>query len=97
MTYRPSNACWVNWSFKFYCSKIGGDKFAPNAAPGLIAGWRLEPGSVLDLAKLKNRTGAWTDPLPVPEQEIYVTADDVPGFPLKDASEIALSRLGLKL
>ena len=27
----------------FYRSKIG-DKFAPNAAPGLFAGWRLEPG-----------------------------------------------------
>ena len=77
-----------------------GDKFAPNAAPGLFAGWRLEPGCaykgvglILDLAKLKNRTGAWIDPLPVPEQEIYAK-DDVPGFPLKDASEIALSRLG---
>ena len=84
----------------FYRSKIG-DKFAPNAAPGLFAGWRLEPGCaykgvglVLDLAKLKNRTGAWTGPIPVPEQEIYVK-DEAPGFPLKDASEIALSRLGL--
>ena len=83
----------------FYCSKIG-NKLAPNAAPGLFAGWRLEPGCsykgvglVLDLAKLKNRSGAWTDPLPVPEQEIYVK-DDVPGFPLKHTSEIALSRLG---
>ena len=83
----------------FYRSKIG-DKFAPNAAPGLFAGWRLEPGCsykcvglVLDLAKLKNRSGAWTDPLPVPEQEIYAK-DDVPGCPLKDASETALSRLG---
>ena len=82
----------------FYRSKTG-DKFAPNAAPGLFAGWRLEPGCsckgvglVFDVAKLKNRSGAWTDPLPVPEQEIYVR-DDVPGFPLKD-SEIALSRLG---
>ena len=83
----------------FYRSKIG-DTFAPNAAPGLFAGWRLEPGCsyksvglILDLAKLKNRSGAWTHPLPVPEQEIYVK-DDVPGFPLKDASEIALSRPG---
>ena len=49
--------------------------------------------SLLDLAKLKNRSGAWTDPLSVPEQEIYVK-DDVPGFPLKDASGIALGRLG---
>ena len=61
----------------FYRSKIG-DKSAPTAAPGLFAGWRLEPGCaykgvglVLDL-KLKNRSGAWTDPLLVPEQEIYV-------------------------
>ena len=82
----------------FYRSRIG-DKFAPNAAPGLFEGWRLEPGFsekgavlILDLAKLENRTGAWTDPLPVSEKEIYVK-DDVPGFPLKDASEIALSRL----
>ena len=66
----------------FYRSKIG-DKFAPNAAPGLFAGW---VGLVLDLAKLKNRSGAWTDPLPVPEQEIYVK-DEVPGFPLKDATD----------
>ena len=83
----------------FYRSKIG-DKFAPNAAPGLFAGWRLEPGCsykglglVLGLAKLKNRTGAWTDPLPAPEQEIYVK-DEAPGFPLKGAAEIALSPLG---
>ena len=83
----------------FYRSKTG-DKFAPNASRGLVARWRLEPGCsytgvgmVLDLAKLKNRTGAWTDPFPVPEQEIYVK-DEIPGFPLKDASEIALSRLG---
>ena len=83
----------------FYRSKIG-DKLAPNAAPGLFAGWRLELGGsykgvglVLDLAKLVNRSGAWTDPLPVPEQEIYVE-DDVPGFPLKDPSKIALGRLG---
>ena len=85
----------------FFRSKIGG-KFAPDAAPGLLAGWRLEPGCsyqgvgfVLDLAKIKNRTGAWTDPFPVPEQEIYVR-DEVPGFPLKDA-EIALSRLGFMM
>ena len=50
-------------------------------------------GLVLDLSKLKNRSGAWTDPLPDPEQEIYVK-DEAPGFPLKDAAEIALSRLG---
>ena len=49
---------------------------------------------MLDLANLKERTGAWSDPFPVPEQEIYVK-DEVPGFPLKDASEMALSRLGL--
>ena len=54
-----------------FCRSRIGDKFAPNAAPGLFAGWRLEPGCaykgvglVLDLAKLKNRSGAWTDPLP---------------------------------
>ena len=82
-----------------YRSKIG-DKFAPNAAPGLFAGWRLEPGCAykgvglaVDRAKFKNRSGAWTDPLPVPEQEIYVK-DEAPGFQLKDAVEIALSRLG---
>ena len=34
---------------------------------------------ILDLAKLETRTGAWTDPFPVPEKEIYVK-DDVPGF-----------------
>ena len=69
----------------FYRSKID-DRFAPNTAPGLFAGWRLEPGCsskgvglVLDLANLKNRTGAWTNPLPVPEQEIYVK-DDAPAF-----------------
>ena len=73
----------------FYRSKIG-DKFVPNAPPGLF----LEPGCAykglglnLDLAKLKNRTGAWTDPLPVPEQEIYVK-DEALGFPLKDTAEI---------
>ena len=86
-------------SVALYRSKIG-DKFGPNAAPGFVAGWRLKPGCaykgvglVLDLAKLKNRTGPWTDPLPVPELEIYVK-DEAPGFPLKDAAEIALSRLG---
>ena len=91
--------CWVLGQLVFYRSKIG-DKFAPNAAPGLLAGWRLEPGCaykgvgpVLDLAKIKNRSGAWTDPSPVPEQEIYVK-DEAPGFPLKDAVEIAPSRLG---
>ena len=82
----------------FYYSKIS-DKFAPNAASGLFAGWRLEPGCaykcvdlILDFAKLKIRTGAWIDPLPVPQQEIYVKAE-APGFPLKDA-EIVLNQLG---
>ena len=96
MTSRPSHVCWVSWSFTH--SKIG-DKFVPNAAPGLFAGWRLEPGCsykgvglIFHLARRENRSGAWTDPLPVPEQEIH-GKDDVPGFPLKGASEIALSRL----
>ena len=53
-------------------------------------------GLVLDLAKLKHRSGAWTDPLPVPEQEIYVE-DEAPGFSLNDATEIALSRLGFEV
>eukprot|EP00439_Symbiodinium_sp_Y106_P039826 s6676_g4.t2 len=54
-------------------------KFGPNAAPGLSAGWRLEPGGiyrdvtlVLDLEKLRTRPGAWTDPVSVPESELYV-------------------------
>ena len=76
--------CWVSWSF--IVPRLVISSPAPNAAPGLFAGWRLEPGCaykgvglVLDVAKLKNRAGAWTDPLPVPEQEIYVK-DEAPGF-----------------
>ena len=95
----PPIKCGVSWSFAVPRLAISLTRM--NAAPGLFAGWRLEPGCsykgaglVLDLAKLKNRSGAWTDPFPVPEQEIYVKDDD-PGFLLKDASEIALSQLGV--
>ncbi|OLQ14226.1 hypothetical protein AK812_SmicGene1638 [Symbiodinium microadriaticum] len=71
-------------------------KFGPNAAPGLFAGWRLEPRSiyrsvtfVLDLEKLRLKSGAWTDPLNVPEAELYVRSGD-PVFPLRHAAEHGL-------
>ena len=71
-------------------------KFGPNAAPGLFAGWRLEPGCiyrsvtyVLDIEKLRMKSGAWTDPLSVPEAELYVRSGD-PVFPLRNAAEHAL-------
>ena len=71
-------------------------KFRPNAAPGLSAGWRLEPGGiyrdvtlVLDLEKLRSRPGAWTDPVSVPESELYVRSG-APVFPPRNAAEHAL-------
>ncbi|OLP93635.1 hypothetical protein AK812_SmicGene24425 [Symbiodinium microadriaticum] len=79
----------------FYRNKSD-SKFGPNAAPGLFAGWRLEPGCiyrsvtyVLDLEKLRLKSGAWTDPLSVPEAELYVRSGD-PVFPLRNAAEHAL-------
>ena len=71
-------------------------KFGPNAAPGLFAGWRLEPGGiyrdvtfVLHLEKFRTKSGAWTDPVSVPESELYVRSRD-PVFPLRNAAEHAL-------
>ena len=71
-------------------------KFGPNAAPGLFAGWRLEPGGiyrdvtfVLDLEKPRTKSGAWTDPVSVPESELYARSGD-PVFPLRNAAEHAL-------
>ena len=71
-------------------------KFGPNAAPCLFAGWRLEPGGiyrdvtfVLDLEKLRTKSGAWTDPVSVPESELYARSGD-PVFPLRNAAEHAL-------
>ena len=71
-------------------------KFGPNAAPALFAGWRIEPGGiyrsvtlVLDLEKLRLKAGAWTEPLSVPETELYVR-EGAPMFPLRNASEHAL-------
>ena len=71
-------------------------KFGPNAAPGLFAGWRLEPGGiyrdvtlVLDLEILRTKTGAWTDPISVPESELYVRSG-APVLPLRNAAEHAL-------
>ena len=71
-------------------------KFGPNAAPGLFAGWRLEPGGiyrdvtrVLDLEKLRTKSGAWTDPVNVPESELHVRSG-APVFPLRNAAEHAL-------
>ena len=83
----------------FYRSKSD-DKFSPNAKPGLFAGWRIEPGFtyrpvtyVLDLAKVKHKSGAWDDPFSVPEAELYVREGD-PVFPLKNAAEQSLLNLG---
>ena len=83
----------------FYRHK-GDNKFGPNAAPGLFAGWRLEAGGiyrsvvlVLDLGKLHHRTGAWAEPLNVPESELYVRSGD-PVFPLRNAAERALQLCG---
>ena len=71
-------------------------KFGPNAAPGLFAGWRLEPGGiyrdvtrVLDLEKLRTKSGAWTDRVNVPESELHVRSG-APVFPLRNAAEHAL-------
>ena len=83
----------------FYRSKSE-DKFSPNAKPGLFAGWRIEPGFsyhmvtyVLDLAKVKHRSGAWDDPFSVPEAELCVREGN-PMFPLKNAAEQSLPNLG---
>ena len=83
----------------FYRSKSE-DKFSPNAKPGLFAGWRNEPGFsyrmvtyVLDLAKVKRKSGAWDDPFSVPEAELYVREGN-PVFPLKNAAEQSLLKLG---
>ena len=44
---------------------------------------------VLDLDKLRHKSGTWTDPVNVPEGELYVRCGD-PVFPLRSAAEHAL-------
>ena len=41
---------------------------------------------LLDLEKLRAKSGAWTDPVSVPESELYVRSGD-PVFPLRNAAE----------
>ena len=47
---------------------------------------------VLDLAKVKHKSGAWDDPFSVPEAELYVREGD-PVVPLKNAAEQSLLNL----
>ena len=79
----------------FYRTKFQGkSKIAPNASPGLMAGWKLEFGLrykgvllILDYSALKDKK---ISVMNVPDREVYVRENMV--FPLADLAEKALQK-----
>lgn len=71
------------------------EKFAQNASPGLFCGYRMEAGikfrgicHVLDYNAVKNKTGEFWRPKPVPEEELYIPEGEA-RFPLGCLAEAA--------
>ena len=96
MTFRPSNVCWVSWSFT-----------APRLAISLPRMLHLDCLQVGDLSRVvPTKVLVWSLTLRGSRTGLVLGLTRsqllskgfmlrmVPGFPLKDASEIALSRFG---